>query len=152
MDSKTKEKVRYEIGQIEILLKEAKPLLDLSKSKEPDFGEKCGIALILHSFYQGVENMASHILKHIEEHKPTGTRWHKSLLEAMFGENSKNIVILRKDLKIQIEKYLEFRHVVRSAYSHQLDWEKMEILVINLEYVWKMIKSDVEMFIKKNEE
>jgi hypothetical protein len=46
-----KEKILFEISQIDKLLNDSKPLLDLYKLKTPDFIEMSAGALVLHSFY-----------------------------------------------------------------------------------------------------
>ena len=61
-----------------------------------------------------------------------------------FGTNSKKIVIIRHDIKRQLEKYLLFRHFIRHSYSSELEWDEMESLVKNLEEIWEIIKIDFE--------
>jgi hypothetical protein len=68
----------------------------------------------------------------------------------MFGTNSQNIEIIRKDIKKQMERYMYFRHFIRHSYSSELKWSEMESLIKNLEEMWKIIKSDFELFIKNN--
>jgi len=142
--------MEYEISRIEKLLNDAKPLLDLCKLKEPDFVEITATAQILHSFYNGVESVVILFLKSMNEKIPNDSRWHKTLFEIMFGNNSKEIVIIRNDIKKPLEKYMYFRHFIRHSYSSELDWSEMEILVKNLEETWKTIKADFELFIKNN--
>jgi uncharacterized protein (UPF0332 family) len=150
LDNNTKEKIEHEISRIDKLLNDAKPLLDLCKLKEPDFVEVTATAQILHSFYNGVESVAMLFLKNAHEKIPNDSRWHKTLFEIMFGQNSKNIMVLRSDIKEQMEKYMYFRHFIRHSYSSELKWSEMEILVKNLDEMWKIIKVDFELFIKNN--
>ena len=150
LDNNIKEKLEYEISRIEKLLNDAKPLLDLCKLKKPDFVEITATAQILHSFYNGVESVVILFLKNIGEKVPNDNRWHKSLFEIMFGHNSKKIAIIRNDIKKPLEKYMYFRHFIRHSYSSELDWNEMEILIKNLEEIWKTIKTDFELFIKNN--
>ena len=118
--------------------------------KEPDFVEITATAQILHSFYNGVESVVILFLKNIHEKVPNDSRWHKTLFEITFGQNSKNIKILRNDIKEQMEKYMYFRHFIRHSYSSELVWSEMEVLVKNLDEMWKIIKTDFELFIKSN--
>ena len=145
-----REKIEHEISRIDKLLNDAKPLLDLCKLKEPDFVEITATAQILHSFYNGVESIVILFLKNIHEKVPNDSRWHKTLFEITFGQNSKNIKILRNDIKEQMEKYMYFRHFIRHSYSSELVWSEMEVLVKNLDEMWKIIKTDFELFIKSN--
>ena len=150
MDNNVKEKIEYEISRIEKLLYDAKPLLDLCKTREPDFVEITATAQILHSFYNGVESVVILFLKSINEKVPNDSRWHKTLFEITFGQNSQNIAILRPDIKEQMEKYMYFRHFIRHSYSSELKWNEMEPLVKNLEEIWETIKIDFKLFIKNN--
>ena len=150
MDNSVKEKIEYEISRIEKLLYDAKPLLDLCKTREPDFVEITATAQILHSFYNGVESVVILFLKSINEKVPNDSRWHKTLFEITFGQNSQNIAILRPDIKEQMEKYMYFRHFIRHSYSSELKWNEMEPLVKNLEEIWETIKIDFKLFIKNN--
>ena len=150
MDNNAKEKMEYEISRIEKLMGDAKPLLDLCKHKKPDFIEITAAAQVLHSFYNGVENISVLFLKNIHEKIPQDMGWHKTLFESIFGENSKNIVLIRRDLKPQLQKYMYFRHFIRHSYSSELNWDEMETLVQNLEETWGKIKSDFELFIESS--
>jgi len=101
LDNNYKEKIEHEISRIEKLLTDAKPVLDLCKIREPDFIETAALAQILHSFYNGVESIVILFLKSINEKVPNDIRWHKAVFETAFVHNSKNIAILRSDIKGQ---------------------------------------------------
>ena len=148
--SSSKEKIELEISRIQKLLNDAKPLLDLCKLKEPDFIEITAMAQILHSFYNGVESVALMLIKGINEKAPNDNRWHKTLFEIMFGQNSKNKMILRSEIREPLEKYMYFRHFIRHSYSSELEWAEMKILVNNLEELWEIIKTDFVLFINNN--
>ena len=150
LDNNLKEKIGHEISRIDKLLHDAKPLLDLCKIREPDFVEITATAQILHSFYNGVESVIILFLKSINEKAPNDIRWHKTLFEIIFGQNSQNIAILRPEIKEQMEKYMYFRHFIRHSYSSELKWNEMETLVKSLEEIWKTIKVDLELFMKNN--
>jgi hypothetical protein len=150
LDNNLKEKIEHEISRIEKLLNDSKPLLDLCKIKEPDYIEITATAQILHSFYNGVESVVMHFLKSINEKTPNDIRWHKALFEITFGQNAKNVVILRPEIKEQMEKYMYFRHFIRHSYSSELRWSEMETLVKNLDEIWTIIKTDFESFIRNN--
>jgi hypothetical protein len=115
LDSGNTQKITFEINQIDQLINESKPLFDLCKLKEPDFVERCGIALILQSFYNGVENILLLIIKHKDASLPNGTKWHKELFFKAFEKTENRTNILRDELKIHLNDYLEFRHFVRHS-------------------------------------
>jgi len=47
-------------------------LVDLCKIKEPDYVEKCGVSMILHLFYNGIENVLLLIIKNKDSDLPNG--------------------------------------------------------------------------------
>jgi hypothetical protein len=147
LDETVKIKIRHEISRIEQLLIDAKPLIDLCQIKEPDFVEKTAMAHILHSFYNGVESVIVLILKNIDEQLPNDYKWHKTLFNIAFGQNSRGFRIFQDDIKDLLENYLSFRHFIRHSYSSELRWNEMKLLVENLEKLWKIIKFDFEIFI-----
>lgn len=57
MDDSTKLKIDYEISQIDELMEKSNVLVSLCKSKAPDFIEMSAVGSILHSFYNGLENI-----------------------------------------------------------------------------------------------
>jgi hypothetical protein len=61
--------------------------------KTPDFIEMSAVALLLHSFYNGLENILVLVFKHYNKTLPNGTKWHMELLEQAFisNEDSKSI-------------------------------------------------------------
>ena len=151
MDENVKIKIRHEISRIDKSLNEVNPLLNLCKIKEqPDIIEKTASAQILHSFYNGVESIIILLFKYMNEKLPNDLRWHKTLLEMAFGANPKNVIIFNDKIKINLEKYMSFRHFIRHSYSSELDWMIMGPLVIEIESIWQIIKADFETFIENN--
>jgi hypothetical protein len=150
LDDNIKIKIEHEISRIEKSLVDVKPLLDLCKIRDPDIIEMTAAALVLHSFYNGVESIIILFFKYLNEKLPNDFRWHKTLFEMAFGINSKNIKIIRNDIKKNLEHYLLFRHFIGHSYSSELDWNEMEPLIKELEDIWEMIKIDFEIFIENN--
>jgi hypothetical protein len=146
----TRIKVEHEISRIDKSLDSVKPLLDLCRIKEPDVIEMTAAAQVLHSFYNGVESIILLFLKNMNEKLPNDLKWHKTLFEMAFGTNSKNVKIIRDEIKNKLEKYLLFRHFIRHSYSSELDWNEMGQLIKEIEDIWGIIKTDFEVFIRDN--
>jgi hypothetical protein len=93
LDNGLKAKIVFEISQIDKLFNDSKPLLDLCKLKTPDFIEMSAAALVLHSFYNGIENILVLIFKYYDEQLPKSNKWHAELLDKAFvsEENRKQI-------------------------------------------------------------
>ena len=151
MDEFFKVKIEHEISRIDKLINDVSPLLNLCKIKEkPDIIEIAATAQVLHSFYNGIESIIVLFFKNMNEELPNDFRWHKTLLEMVFGTNSKNKNILNEDLKDKLDNYLSFRHFIRHSYSSELDWKIMCPLVMELEDTWQIIKTDLRKFTEHN--
>jgi hypothetical protein len=145
-----KTKILFEISQIDKLLGDSEPLLDLCNIKKPDFIEMSAAALLVHSFYNGIENILMLIFKSFNEELPQGTKWHIELLDKSFISNGERKSIFKKELQETLEEYLKFRHFIRHAYGFQLDWERMEDLVKKVTGIWKNLKEDINIFLKNS--
>ena len=148
MDNNINAKIIFEISQIDKLICEAEPLLKLCKLKELDFIELSAAAMVLHAFYNGIENVLILIIKYFEGKLPNGNKWHMELLEKAFIPLRNEKQILRNDLQETMEEYLKFRHFVRHAYSHKLKWEQMEYLINSIKNNWDNIKENLNLFLE----
>ena len=102
---------------------------------------------VLHSFYNGLENIFEIIAKNVDNKVPSGNKSHQELLHQMASENSYRNEILDEELYLKLREYATFRHFYRHAYSFQLNWEKMRYLVENIDEVWGKVKVALEDFI-----
>jgi hypothetical protein len=150
LDSKLKTKLLFEISQLDKLLNDSKPLLSLYKIKTPDFIEVSAGAMVLHSFYNGIENILTLIFKFYDGQLPNSNKWHMKILEKAFECDEKRKNIFSIDLQTKLEEYLKFRHFVRHSYGFQLEWERMEDLVNGINVLWEAIKNDINIFIENN--
>jgi hypothetical protein len=142
--------ILFEISQIDKLLSEGKPLLDLCKLKVPDFIEKSAAGLLLHSFYNGIENILLLIIKSKDVKLPIGQKWHQDLLDKAFVETENRKNIFNEELKIMLNDYLLFRHFIRHNYGFRLEWERMEVLTNGIIENWNKIKKEITVFMKNN--
>jgi hypothetical protein len=150
LDNAIIQKVLFEIEQIDQLIFDSTPLFELCKIREPDFVERCGIALILQSFYNGIENIMLLIIKNTDTVLPNGIKWHKDLFAKTFERTENRSEIFREELKTPLNDYLQFRHFVRHTYGFQLKWEKMKNILFDMNMIWEKTKEDINIFIKKN--
>jgi hypothetical protein len=150
LDNGIKAKIFFEISQMDKLLDKSKPLLDLCELKNPDFIEMSAVALVLHSFYNGIENMLILISKDYDEELPKGIKWHMELLDKAFVSTANRKAIFKKELQESMGEYLKFRHFIRHSYGFQLEWTRMENLVKQIKNTWKVLKEDIVLFIKNN--
>jgi hypothetical protein len=116
--------------------------------REPDSFECHAVGSILHSFYQGMENISLLIIKRVDNDKMEGGTWHRDLL----NRASKPLLDIRPAI-IQsataelMEDYLGFRHVFRNIYGFELDWEKMKPLLNGAIPMLETFSADIEKFL-----
>jgi hypothetical protein len=77
-------KINYEISQIDKLLNDCQPLIGICKIKTPYFIEISAAAMILHSFYNGIENIIIMIFKNNNEILPNSQKWQWPMMENLF--------------------------------------------------------------------
>ena len=150
LDSASAKKILYVVEQIDKHVSASSPLFDLCKIKEPNYIEKCGAAMILHSFYNGIENIILLITLNKDPAGSSGEIWYRELLDAAFVKTENRAAIFRQELKEPLNILLKFRHVVRHSYGFQLRWEDMKEMVFCMVAVWENVKEDVNAFIENN--
>jgi hypothetical protein len=150
LDNGLRAKLLFEISQIDKLLNDSKPLFDLYKLKMPDFIEMSAGALVLHSFYNGIENIILLIFKHYDGLLPNSSKWHMELLDKAFVSDKNRKPIFSNESQKRLEEYLKFRHFVRHSYGFQLEWERMEDLINEINIFWEIIKKDINNFIENS--
>lgn len=82
MAEKVAPQVTFEIGQIDQLLAAYGELWERAQKKTPDLVEMTAMASVLHSFYNGLENIFLSIAKGLDQGVPvvpsgTATSWYK---------------------------------------------------------------------------
>lgn len=147
MDSIVKEKIKFKISDIDKLFSEYELVFLKVKIQTPDLFDITVLGSVLHSFYNGLENIFEIIAKNVDGNVPSGNKSHQELLHQMASENQTRNEIINENLYLQLREYATFRHFYRHAYSFQLNWEKMEPLVINMKTVWTEVKVCLENFI-----
>jgi hypothetical protein len=144
------QKIQYEIEQIDELIKDSIPVYNLCKVREPDFVEKCGVALILQSFYNGIENIVLMIIKNKDSKLPNDSKWHKELLSKAFEKTENRSEIFKEEIRIQLNDYLQFRHIARHSYGFKLNWGKMKHLLFEMNIMWNNVKDNLRIFLENN--
>ncbi len=147
---KVRDEIELEIKRIDKLLNHYKPLLKKVKTQKPGFIELGSLASLLHSFYNGLENIFTRIARKIDQEMPKGEMWHLQLLEQMARQTEKRkYTIISDETYKDLRKYLGFRHVSRHAYAFDLEWELMRDLVKRIEDVKERTLAEIKSFISK---
>lgn len=147
MDNYIKEQIKFKISDIDKLFLEYELIFKKIEVETPDLFDMTILGSVLHSFYNGLENIFEIIAKNIDNNIPIGNKSHQELLHQMASENIKRDEIIDEELYFKLKEYATFRHFYRHAYSFQLNWEKMKPLINNIHIVWKNTKCSLEKFI-----
>ena len=140
--------IRFEIKQIDRLFERYTDLLERVQKGTPDLVDVTAVASVLHSFYNGLENIFLSIAKGIDADVPAGAQWHRDLLTKMAESTSNRGPVLTTETAHQLAEYLGFRHFFRHSYSFFLEWDELEKLVIPLAKVWGQVKDELQLFVE----
>ena len=149
MDNLIKEQINFKISDLDKLFLEYDLIFKKAENEIPDLFDMTILGSVLHSFYNGIENIFEIIAKNIDNNVPSGNKSHQELLHQMASESSNRNEILNEELYLKLREYATFRHFYRHAYSFQLNWEKMNPLIDNLQKVWNEVKLNLENFINE---
>jgi hypothetical protein len=141
--------VNFEIGQIDQLLAAYADLLERVCHHIPDLIELTALASVLHSFYNGLENIFLAIAKGLDQQVPAGSQWHRDLLVQMAKATANRNRVLSEELARKLADYLGFRHFYRHSYSFFLEWYEMRELVAPLQSLWTRVKGELGEFLEQ---
>ena len=105
------------------------------------------IALNLHGIYIGFERIFEVIATEVDLRLPTGDKWHRDLLDQMAVDipNVRKTVII-EETRLILDELRRFRHVVRSAYSFQLDEQKVLGVATQFYSCYQNIIKEIQLF------
>lgn len=146
MDNLIKEQILFKIDDIDKLFSEYELIFEKIYNQEPDLFDMTILGSVLHSFYNGVENIFEIIAKNIDGKMPTGNKSHQELLYQMSNENDFRKAVISEELYLKLREYATFRHFYRHAYSFQLNWNKMKPLVEEIFEIWNNVKISFKNF------
>ena len=115
--------------------------------KKNDDGYLDGVALNLHGFYTGVEQIFEDIARTIDRSLPSGSGWHHNLLLQMSGElKSVRPPVISRETRYCLDEYRSFRHVVRNIYTFNLKSPRIQNLAEQLHDCYLKVKDDLDDF------
>ena len=147
MAEKVVSQVQFEIGQIDQLFESYADLLERVQKNAPDLVEVTAVAAVLHSFYNGLENIWLSIAKGMDGDVPAGPQWHRDLLTRMTQPTATRGPVLTAEAARRLADYLGFRHFYRHSYSFFLEWDELERLVTPLADVWAWTREELQRFL-----
>jgi hypothetical protein len=142
-----REQATLEREQLHRLLDVHRPLLEKCAASPPNDIELSALAAMLHSFYNGIENIFKRTCLELGDRSPSGEFWHKQLLDGMTQATSQRSPVLSPGLRGRLKEYMEFRHVFRHAYTFDLHWDRMKTLVLSCEETLKLLEDELDQFL-----
>ena len=143
--------IQEELSKLERVLEEFRPFasqLDLS-DKEVSNYDKMVVGYLLHSFYNGCENIFR-LVARVFENDIESESWYRSLLRRMkLDVPEYRPRLLSEELYACLDDFRGFRHRFRHSYSFELDWEREKVVARKLEPAFKMLKDDLSKFLAK---
>lgn len=142
--------IERELSQISELIAQVEMLLKLTKQVENQDLQKglvSGLALHLHSFYTGAERIFYNISRDIDDEVPTGSDWHRQLLDQMIVEIPETrSPVLAEQTWVGMDEFRRFRHVVRSRYAYQLDPDRVQALAEQMSPIAQSLIQNCQRF------
>lgn len=90
--------VTFEIEQIDQMFVVYADLLERARQGTPNLVEMTAMASVLHSFYNGLENIFLSIAKGLDSQVPTDSQWHRDLLLQMTQETTNRSRVISAEL------------------------------------------------------
>lgn len=146
MSRELRESLAVERGLLRRLLEESSALIARCRTEPPGFTERWALAAMLHAFYNGVENLFKRIAMECDGGMPGGPSAHRDLLDSMARAGVSRPRVITDATRDLIEKYLDFRHMFRHAYTFDLRWDKMAAAVFGCEDALRQLESDLATF------
>ena len=147
MSYRLRKQILAELEQLHRLVEVHRPLLDRGPDAPPSAVEVSALGALLHSFYNGVENIFKRIALELDGELPRTASWHRDLLESMARPARNRTAVISEPVRERCKEYLAFRHGFRSAYSFLLEWERMAPLVLDCQGILDQLEAEVLAFL-----
>lgn len=113
-------RVRASLADVDRVVARAE-LLSRRAQESGDDGFWDGVALNLHGFYAGLEQVFIDIARTIERAVPPGTSWQRLLVLQLSAEVARvRPAVLSSATRQCLDEYRGFRHIVRNVYTFNL--------------------------------
>jgi len=139
-------RILEELKELEDIVARAERLMAKARERgDEDYLD--GVALNLQSFYTGVERIFESIAREIDTSLPSGPEWHRDLLLQLSTElPGTRPAIIGRSLRVCLDEYRGFRHVVRNVYSFNLIPSRLQELVSELRTCYQTLVVDITAF------
>ena len=139
--------VEADFSDLERVVSEIRNLKEEIGSSEPGYRDKAALGALLHSFYNGIENVLKRIAEEVDQSVPVGEGWHRALLRRMTREVEEiRPPVLDPETARLLMPYLWFRHFFMHSYTFEIDWAKLKPLVDGLDEAFQRFQVDIRNF------
>ena len=142
-----RERVAVEREQLNRLIDGYRSLLENCAASPPSEIEISALAAMLHSFYNGVENIFKCIGDELDIQLSRSHSWHRDLLDSMGRPGKMRPAVISQNLAERLDTYLDFRHFFRHTYVFHLRWDRMKPLVLGCEETLRQLEAELETFL-----
>ncbi len=140
-------RLRASLGDVERVIARAETLSRRAQATGDD-GFWDGVALNLHGFYAGVEQIFEDIARTLEAGLPPGSAWHQALLLQMSAEvPGVRPAVVSSATRQCLDEYRSFRHIVRNVYTFNLRPARLNELVTGLRACQAALTGDLTTFV-----
>lgn len=130
------------------LVAEHRETIEAALRHEPGLIEREAIAMMLHSFYTGIESIMRSIAG-ASGRFAKSEGWHAELLKSMQEKTEDRPALLTPELAATLSGYLTFRHRFRNLYGFELEWRRMKTLVERVEEALAEFEAALDRFIEQ---
>ncbi|EFI34154.1 conserved hypothetical protein [Desulfonatronospira thiodismutans ASO3-1] len=143
--------IQDELSKLEKVYNEFKsfaPKLDLKDDEMGNY-DKIVVGYLLHSFYNGCENIFRSVAAFFENDLGTGS-WHKDLLRRMRLEiTGYRPRVISDELYACLDDFRGFRHRFRHSYGFELDWEREKVVARKMDKAFQLMQEELTVFMSR---
>lgn len=136
-----REKIDAEFENLERVVQELPSVEALDKLSSLELN---GVAVLVHNFYNGVENILKQIALSESSKLPDGPSWHSDLLGS-----SRAAGVISDRTAERLKEYLGFRHFFSHGYAFDLEKERLLPLAAELAETLRQFRKDVEKTVQR---
>ena len=142
------DEIQIELSFIEDTIQEIVKLNRELAGTIPNIKDKTAAAAFLAQFYNGIENILKRIAKFHGAVVATGDSWHIELFK-LFSESQQNQLpeLFQGEFIAIFSSYRKFRHVFFHGYGFQLDWERMQFGIENIETAYNEFHNTLDRYL-----
>ncbi|HPO11872.1 MAG TPA: hypothetical protein PLI09_00385 [Candidatus Hydrogenedentes bacterium] len=147
MSLELERQIATEMEHLRMVLTRHPGLLEKCKSEPPTPIELDALANMLHGFYTGVENIFKRICIARGDIPKDGALSHIQMLQSMASTAQQDSPVLTQELIKTLREYMNFRHMFRHAYAHELKWHRMAALILDIWNVFNRLQKELNQYL-----